>query len=97
MEIKYHQRGKRAFRQVDSLCGYSYKTLIKNSMNKKLPKLVLKIIFGLALTGCAVSNAKFFAEIKKANDPSFGHTPENPVMIKNSDLNNSIGSSYYYL
>ena len=52
---------------------------------------------GLLLTGCVVSNPKFFSKIESTIDLSYGYTAENPVAIKNADLNNSIGSSYYYL
>ncbi|MGQ1945489.1 hypothetical protein ACT3CD_00125 [Geofilum sp. OHC36d9] len=52
---------------------------------------------GLLLTSCIVSNPKFFANAYPSEDPTYGYTPENPIMIKNADLNNSMGSSYYYL
>ncbi len=55
------------------------------------------ILLGITLSGCAVSNPKFFASIEPATDLTYGYTPENPVTIKNADLNKSIGSSYYYL
>jgi hypothetical protein len=55
------------------------------------------IISGLLITGCVVKNPKFFSSIASTNDMTYGYTAENPVTIKNADLNNSIGSSYYYL
>ena len=60
-------------------------------------KLSLSFLIGLLLTGCVVSNPKFFSTIDSTSDLSYGYTSENPVAIKNADLNNSIGSSYYYL
>jgi len=57
----------------------------------------LFLLFGLLLAGCVISNPKFFSEIEPTTDLSYGYTAENPVKIKNADLNNSIGSSYYYL
>lgn len=47
--------------------------------------------------GCVASNQKFFTEIESTTDESYGYTPENPVTIKNADLNHSIGSSYYFI
>jgi len=44
-----------------------------------------------------VSNPKFFPAVDSTTDLSYGYSAENPVVIKNADLNNSIGSSYYYL
>ena len=49
------------------------------------------------LTSCVVSNPKFFATPTPADVPTYGYTPENPVTIKNADLEHSIGSSYYYV
>jgi len=49
------------------------------------------------MTGCVVSNPKFFSTIEPTTDISYGYTAENPITIKNADLNNSIGSSYYFL
>lgn len=49
------------------------------------------------ITNCVVNNPKFFANTYQTDDPLYGYTPENPITIKNSDLNNSIGASYYYL
>jgi len=60
-------------------------------------QLRLNLLTGLLLTGCVVSNPKFFSTIESTTDLSYGYTAENPVAIKNADLNNSIGSSYYYL
>lgn len=60
-------------------------------------KWTLIIIIGLTITGCVISNPKFFENIESTKDSSYGYTAENPVTIKNADLNNSIGSSYYYL
>ena len=54
-------------------------------------------IIGLIITGCAVKNPRFFSSIEPTSDKTYGYTAENPVNIKNGDLNNSIGSSYYYL
>ena len=59
--------------------------------------LNLFIGISLILTSCAVSNPKFFANVTSTEDPSYGYTAENPITIKNADLNNSIGSAYYYL
>ena len=57
----------------------------------------LFLLVGLLLAGCAISNPKYFSEIEPTTDLSYGYTAENPVKIKNADLNNSIGSSYYYI
>jgi hypothetical protein len=62
---------------------------------KKLLRFNFLIV--LLLTGCVVNNPKFFSTIGTATDLSYGYTPENPVTIKNGDLYNSIGSSYYYI
>lgn len=66
-------------------------------MKKLLEQFRFSLLTGLLLTGCAVSNPRFFSTIEPTTDLSYGYTPENPVTIKNADLNNSIGSSYYYL
>jgi len=55
------------------------------------------LAIGLILTSCVVTNPKFFSDTTLTEDPSYGYTAENPITIKNADLNNSIGSSYYYL
>ena len=60
-------------------------------------KLRLSLLIGLLLTGCVVSNPKFFSTIGPTSDSSYGYTINNPVAIKNLDLNNSIGSSSYYI
>jgi hypothetical protein len=60
-------------------------------------QLRLSLLIGLLLTGCVVSNPKFFSTIDSTNDLSYGYTANNPIAIKNADLKNSIGSSYYYL
>ena len=49
------------------------------------------------MIGCVVSNTKFFSTIGPSSDLSYGYTIGNPVAIKNTDLNGSIGSSYYYI
>ncbi|AHM59246.1 hypothetical protein D770_04895 [Flammeovirgaceae bacterium 311] len=59
--------------------------------------IIQVIIVGILLTGCVASNQKFFSNIEQATDESYGYTADNPVTIKNADLNNSIGSSYYFL
>jgi len=65
---------------------------------KHLPKqLRLTLLIGLLITGCVVSNPKFFSSVDSTTDLSYGYSAENPVLIKNADLNNSIGSSYYFL
>jgi hypothetical protein len=66
-------------------------------MKTKICKLTLIISVAILLKSCIVSNPKFFAETLQTDDPSYGYEPENPITIKNADLNNSIGSSYYYL
>jgi hypothetical protein len=66
-------------------------------MKRLLKKLKFSLLIGLLLTGCAVNNPKFFSKIESTTDLSYGYTAENPVAMKNADLNNSIGSSYYYL
>lgn len=66
-------------------------------MKRLLKNLGLSLLVGLFLTGCAVNNPKFFSKIESTTDLSYGYTAENPVAIKNADLNNSISSSYYYL
>lgn len=55
------------------------------------------VLIGFIVTSCAVSNPKFFASVQPTDDPSYGYTAENPIAIKNSDLNKSIDASYYYL
>ena len=65
---------------------------------KRLPiSLRFSLLIGLLLTGCIVSNPKFFSTADSTTDLSYGYTVGNPVTIKNADLSNSIGSSYYYL
>ena len=65
----------------------------------KLKPCILTPVFTivLLLTSCVVSNPKFFSETIQTEDQSYGYTPENPITIKNADLYNCIGSSYYYL
>jgi hypothetical protein len=62
-------------------------------------KKQLTILFtvGLLLASCATRNPKFFANVQKTEDLSYGYTAENPVTIKNVNLGNSINSSYYYI
>jgi hypothetical protein len=55
------------------------------------------LAISLLFTSCAISNPKFFANPTNTDDQSYGYTVKNPITIKNSDLNNSIGSSYYFL
>jgi len=57
--------------------------------------LVLLIVFFIA--SCSVDNPKFFSKVESATDPTYGYTPENPIMIKNSNLSRSINASYYYI
>ena len=66
---------------------------------KSASKKQITILFaiGLLLAGCVMSNPKFFGNMQKTEDLSYGYTAENPVTIKNADLGNSINSSYYYL
>lgn len=66
-------------------------------MKIKIYKLTLYVLLIIIMTGCVVTNPKFFSETVSTDDPTYGYTPENPVAIKNADLNNSIGSSYYYI
>ena len=66
-------------------------------MRIKASILTYILIVGFILTSCVVSNPKFFSATTQTEDPSYGYTSENPIAIKNADLNNSIGSSYYYL
>ena len=66
---------------------------MKNVLKKQIATM---FVIGL-LTSCVTSNPKFFANVQKAEDLSYGYTAENPVTIKNADLGNSINSSYYYL
>lgn len=66
-------------------------------MKIKPYKLTLYFSLVIILTGCVVTNPKFFSETLPTDDPTYGYAPENPVAIKNADLNSSIGSSYYYL
>ena len=67
------------------------------TMKIKIKPGNLFIAISLILTSCIVSNPKFFANTTSTEDSSYGYTAENPITIKNADLNNSIGSSYYYL
>ena len=66
---------------------------------KRVSKKQISIVFtiGLLLASCVASNPKFFANVQRTDDPSYGYTAANPVTIKNADLGNSINSSYYYL
>ncbi len=66
-------------------------------MRIKASILTYILAIGLLLTSCVVGNPKFFSATTQTDDPSYGYTPENPITIKNGDLYNSIGSSYYYL
>jgi hypothetical protein len=66
-------------------------------MKRLIKESGLILLIGLLLTGCTVSNPKFFSTIESTSDLSYGYTRENPVTIKNADLNNSINSSYYFL
>ncbi len=66
-------------------------------MKLKIKPWNLLMGISLILTSCIVSNPKFFANTTNTEDPSYGYTAENPITIKNADLKNSIGSSYYYL
>lgn len=66
-------------------------------MTANLNFLSLWLFAGLILTSCTVSNPKFFTGIQPTVDTTYGYTAQNPVMIKNADLQNSINSSYYYL
>ena len=65
------------------------------SVSKKQIAIIFSI--GLLLVSCVTSNPKFFVNIQKTEDLSYGYTAENPVTIKNAGLGNSINSSYYYL
>lgn len=65
---------------------------------KHLPKqLRSSLAMGFLLTGCVVSNLKFFSTVDSTTDSTYGYSADNPVAISNADLNNSINSSYYYL
>ncbi len=66
-------------------------------MKHLLKQLRLTLSIGLLITGCVVSNPKFFSSVDSTTDLSYGYSDENPVPIKNADLNSSIGSSYYFL
>src|SRR6056297_736060 len=59
--------------------------------------IIALLTLSLQFTGCAINNPKFFSSVEPAIDTTYGYTAENPVTIKNADLNNSIGSSYCYL
>jgi len=63
----------------------------------KIKPWYLLIVISLILTSCVVSNPKYFANVTSIEDSSYGYTAENPIKIKNGDLNNSIRSSYYYI
>lgn len=43
------------------------------------------------------SNSKFFAGITKSEDASYGYSPENPITIRNGDLQKSINSTHYFI
>jgi hypothetical protein len=62
-----------------------------------IKKIKLTLPITIFLTGCAISNSKFFNSIELSTDPTYGFTSKNPVTIKNTDLVNSINSCYYYL
>ena len=66
-------------------------------MKKIYNSITLLLLIALFANGCAVNNTKFFSSIESSTDPTYGYTAENPVTIKNADLNNSIGLSYYYI
>jgi len=70
---------------------------IETNMRNNVKHFKLVILTGLFLTGCVVSNPKFFSKIDTTIDSSYGYTAENPVLIKNKDLYSSIESSYYYI
>ena len=76
---------------------YAVYNIKLRNMEKLQKKLGISLLVGLFLTGCSVSNPKFFSKIEQTNDVTYGYTIENPVAIKNGDLSNSIASSYYYL
>lgn len=73
----------------------------------KMKIIKLSLLVGILLIGCVASNPnsisnvtsnqEFFSDVEQTTDESYGFTAENPVTIKNADLNSSIGSSYYYL
>jgi len=60
-------------------------------------KILIKLLFILLLTSCAVQNSKFFSEIQNSSDDNYGYVPENPICIKNGALENSVASSYYFI
>lgn len=62
-------------------------------MKTTLPLILLLCLFA----GCITPNHKYFAGMLNSTDQTYGYTMENPVLIKNADLDHSIGSSYYYL
>ena len=59
--------------------------------------ILLIIIILTALSSCIVSNPKYFLEIQPTKDSLYGYTAQNPVKIKNGDLQYSINSSYYFI
>ncbi|MDR2972861.1 MAG: hypothetical protein LBU83_13210 [Bacteroidales bacterium] len=70
---------------------------------KSVLKKHIVIIFVVGfMTGCAIFNSaisysQFFDRIEESNDPTYGYTDNNPILIKNGDASSSIGSSYYFL
>jgi hypothetical protein len=59
--------------------------------------LLLQTIMFTMLSSCIVSNTKYFAKAQSSTDNTYGYSASNPVLIKNADLDHSIGSSYYYI
>ncbi|WP_289054116.1 hypothetical protein [Carboxylicivirga marina] len=66
-------------------------------MKVKNTQWISLLLLACFLTSCAVSNPKFFADITKSEDDSYGYSAENPITIKNGDLEKSINSSYYFI
>ena len=46
---------------------------------------------------CIISNTKYFAGVTQTQDKTYGYTAENPILVKNADLDHSIATSYYYI
>ncbi len=58
-----------------------------------------KLIFGLLLifSACSVQNERYFSNFENATDSDYGFTIENPILIKNGNLKNSLKSADYFL
>jgi hypothetical protein len=62
-----------------------------------LSKNLYLIILTCTLSGCVISNEKYFSSIQLASDEAYGYTLMKPISIKNGDLKTSISTVNYFL